>query len=459
MLQLSGDLRSLLRTGLSRSLSSLLIKVATAGLTYLAYVVLARMMDVAEYGYFAFGLALATILAIGAGMGQQTAILRFWAEENAKNQPEKAVAALEAGGGLTILASLITGLGLAAAAMILAAIAGPGEPVWHYYATAILVLPMALAEYNSSALRAQGSIWTALGPRDIVWRIVLPGAALLMGAFGLGLSGWGAILLSAGLLYASLILQYALARQRGYRLLPGFGAIAAYWRERGTVSLWFLFGGFINALALNIDTIIVGAMLDPQSAGAYFNAFRTAGLMTLFAFAIALVIAPMIAQYFHARDYRKAQAILAIGTWAGFGFSLVCFIGFLLFGQTIMSLFGEDYAGATPLLIVLGLGFLVDAATGPSRTVLMMTGHERSYALLFTLAVLLSILAQIAVLPFFGLMGVAVVNSAARLLAYGLLSIHCMRKVGLDPTIFGILKINRATHSAGGAVAAAPAKE
>jgi len=337
----------------------------------------------------------------------------------------------------------VIGLGLAGFALALAAVTPTGEPVWHYYATAILVLPMALAEYNSSALRAQGSIWTALAPRDIFWRIALPGAALLMAAFGLGMAGWGAILLSAGLLYAALVLQYGMAAGRGYRLWPGFGGIAAYWRARGNTGLWFLFGGFINALALNVDTIIVGAFIDAESAGAYFNAFRTAGLMTLFAFAIALVIAPMIAQYFHAREYRKAQAVLAMGSWAGFAFSLACFIGFVFFGDAIMGLFGEDYAGATPLLIVLGLGFLADAATGPSRTVLMMTGHERGYALLFTATILIAIVVQIAVLPAYGLMGVAVVNSTARLVAYGLMSFLCIRRVGLDPTIFGILRLNR----------------
>ena len=47
-------------------------------------------------------------------------------------------------------------------------------PVSHFYAAAALILPMALAEYWSSALRAQGSVWTALTPRDIGWRLVTP---------------------------------------------------------------------------------------------------------------------------------------------------------------------------------------------------------------------------------------------------------------------------------------------
>lgn len=449
----TGDLKSLLKTGLTRSLSSLLIKVATAGLTYVAFVVLARTMSASEYGYFALGLAIATVLAIAAGLGQQTAILRFWNEDRVKGQPQRALTALRAGSAITLLGSIGVGAGLMLVAVGLTFLAPGAGPFWHLGAAAVLVLPLALAEYSSAALRAQGSVWTALAPRDIVWRLALPGIALLLWWFGAGLSGWRALLLAAGLLLAALALQQAIASKRGYSLAPAFGGIATYWRERGGASRWFLAGGFINAVALNVDTIIVGVLLDPQSAGAYFNAFRTAGLMTLFAFAVSLVIAPLIAQHFHARELRKAQAVLAMGTSAGFCFALVAFFGLLLFGEQVMGLFGDEYRSATPILMVLALGFVADAATGPSRTVLMMTGHEHRYAQIFGTATVLSILAQVAVLPVFGMMGVAIVNAVGRLLAYSILGFYCMTRVGLDPTIFGIFKINRAPGASSGSPA------
>ncbi|WP_240231223.1 hypothetical protein [Devosia lacusdianchii] len=62
---ISSDLSTLLRKGAWRAVGSLGIKVATAGLTYLTFVVLARTMTQVEYGHFAFGLALATVLAVG----------------------------------------------------------------------------------------------------------------------------------------------------------------------------------------------------------------------------------------------------------------------------------------------------------------------------------------------------------------------------------------------------------
>jgi O-antigen/teichoic acid export membrane protein len=444
MVTIPTDLRALLRTGLTRSLLSLLIKVATAGLTYAGLVVLSRTMDGAAYGDFAAGLALATVLAILAGLGQQIAILRFWPEDMAKSRSGSAEASLRAGGTLTVGAGLVLGLLTALVGLSAQLVFGTPDSFGHWAATGALVLPLALAEYNSSALRAQGSVMAALLPRDIVWRLALPVATLLFWfSFGYALSGPEALLLAAALLLLSLALQYGWATLRDYRLLPGMAGTAAYWKERGAISRWFLIGAAVDTLALNADTILVGLLVDAQSAGVYFNAFRTAGLMTLFSFAVTLVVAPMISQHFHSGDLRKAQAITAAGCWAGFVFSLVAFAVFALWGTPILTLFGEGYGEAYPILMLLGFGLLIDAAAGPTRTVMMMTGHERTYVWIFGAITATGIVAQVLVLPMWGLVGAAAVNMVARILAQVALGWWCYRKSGIDPTILGIARINR----------------
>lgn len=435
------DLRSLLRSGLAKSLASLAIKVATAGLTYGMYVILARLMGVVDYGYFAFGLALATILAIGANFGQQTAILRYWPEALVAGAPQRALAALRAGGAIT----LIAGAGITLALVVVAALAGgfAAGPVSHLYAAAALVLPLALAEYWSSALRAQGSVWTALSPRDIVWRLGLPLAVVALYYAGVPLSGWAALLITAAVLALALGLQYLLARRRGYEIAPGAAGLGTYWRAHGRASRSFFFGTVLDTAALNVDIILIGLLVAPAAAGIYFNAFRTAGLLTLFMFAIQLVVAPMVAQHFHAGEMRKAQAISALCAWAGFVFSLAVFGGFLLFGETLLSLFGPGQEQGQTILILLSIGLLVDAATGPSRIVLMMTGHERAYVRLFGAVVVAGILVQLAVIPLFGLVGAAAVNMLARIAAQLAIAVFARRRIGLDTTLFGAFLVNR----------------
>jgi O-antigen/teichoic acid export membrane protein len=434
------DLRGLLRSGLSKSLVSLAIKVATAGLTYGMYVILSRLMGVTEYGYFAFGLSLATILAIGANYGQQTAILRYWPEEMVAGRPQKALEALRSGGALTIIAGVAISLlliGVSAVSGRLGAEAG------HLYAAATLVLPLALAEYWSSALRAQGSVWTALTPRDIVWRLGLP--LLVVGLYytGVTLSGAAALLLTATVLALSLALQYLLARARRYEIAAGTAGLGTYWRERGTPSRSFFLGTVLDSVALNIDIIFVGLLVAPAAAGVYFNAFRTAGLLTLFMFAITLVVAPMVARHYHAGEMRKAQAITALCAWAGFLFSLAVFAGFLLFGEQILGLFGAGQEEGKLILILLSIGLLVDAATGPSRIVLMMTGHERAYVRIFGSIVVAGMLVQLAVIPVWGLVGAAAVTMLSRIAAQLAIAWFANRRIGLDTTLLGAFLVNR----------------
>lgn len=433
------DLRDLLKTGLSRSLVSLLIKVATAGLTYLMYVVLSRTMGATEYGYFAFGLSLATVLAIGASLGQQTAILRYWPEEEVAGRPDKALQALRSGGALTLLAgfalSAITLLGAAAIGLV------DHDPIWYLYAAAALILPMAFAEYWSSALRAQGSVWTALTPRDIVWRVLTPIAVVALFALGAPLSGWQALVLTAILLTLALALQYGLARYRRYEIAPGFGGLRPYWREHGTASRWFLLGTVIDAAALNMDTIFIGLLVTAEAAGIYFNAFRTAGLLTLFMFAITLVVAPMVSRHYHAGEIRQAQAITALCAWAGFLFSLAVFVGYLVFGGAILSLFGEHSVEGYWVLILLSVGLLFDAATGPSRIVMMMTGHERDYVRIWGAIMLAGLVVELAVIPVFGLVGAAAVNAASRAAAQLAIAWWNRRHIGIDTSLLGAFRV------------------
>jgi len=68
-------------------------------------------------------------------------------------------------------------------------------------------------------------------------------------------------------------------------------------------------------------------------------------------------------------------------------------------------------------------------------------GQEGHGAALSRLTTLASILAQIAALPSFGVIGVAIVSSLSRVLTYSLLCWRYAFKTGLDPTIFDILRL------------------
>lgn len=443
-LAVPSDLSALLSTGFLRSVGSLGIKVATAGLTYLTYVVLSRTMTESEYGHFAFGLSLATVLAILAGVGQSTAVLRLWPQLRTGGDEDSAGAVVAAGSAITIGASLVLAALLSLFAVVYMPFLTEGDTANHFFGAAFLIMPLALAEYNSSVLRAQNSLWTALLPRDIGWRLALPASVIGLFSLGIVLSGPDALTLSAALLMGTLALQMYVAQRRRYAIMPRRRPVPAHWRKWGSLSTWLLLGALIETFTLNADVILVGLMLDLESSGLYFNAFRTAGLMTLFTFAIELVIAPMVAEHFHAGDMRKAQAITALCAWAGFLFSLVIFSLFLVSGDFILSLFGPSYSQGVLVLLLLAFGLLFDAITGPSKIVMMMTGHERAYVALFGGIMGVGFLVQIIVIPIWGVVGAAAVNMGSRILAQVAIALYCRLRIGLDTSLLGVFAIQSA---------------
>lgn len=440
-LSIPSDLSALLRRGFWRAGASLGIKVATAGLTYLTFVVLARTMTQAEYGHLAFGLALATVLAVAAAFGQPNAILRFWSESQAAGRPQDALQAVRSGTTLIGLAALAITALLSIVVFVVTGTVTLTDTTTHFYGAAFLVLPMALAEFNSAALRAQGSLWTALLPRDILWRLAMPAATIALFALGIVLSGADALALYSGLLFGTLALQYGLARRRGYELRAGWAGTAQYWRERGGISRWLLLGALIESAALNADVVLVGLMAGLESSALYFNALRTAGLMTLISYAIVLVMAPVITRHYYAGDRFKTQLVTAAGAWGGFVFAVCTFGLFVLFGSPILSLFGPVYGDAHLILVLLSAGLLIDAATGPTLTLMTTTGQERVFVYALGAITLASLVVQALILPAYGLVGVAAVNMIARLVSQVFMALWCIAKVGVDPTIFGVLRL------------------
>lgn len=431
------ETKTSLRTGLFRSFASLLIKIATAGLTYVMFVVLSRLMGVSAYGEFAFGLALATILSIGASIGQQTAILRFWPEDEVNGDDEGARNALQSGWALTLIAGTGLTLALALFGLVYGTLGAGFAAGLGFAAAALLILPMGAAEYASSALRAQGSVILALVPRDIFWRLFVPLAAIGLFVLGIRLSGPGALALTGAILAFALFVQAGFAKRRGYFNRIGFSGLKRYWRKRGDKSVWFLISAAIDSMTLNLDVVLVGLLLNPSSAGLYFNAFRTAGLLTLFMFALELVTAPIIARHFHGGEKGKVQTIVTLSAWGGFAFSVVVFLLYVFFGDFILSLFGEHYAEGQTVLLLLSVGLLADAASGPTRILMMMTGHERTYAKIIGAISVVGVVIQLALIPVFGVVGAAAANAITRILAQAAIAWWTWRNVGIGATIFG----------------------
>lgn len=417
---------------------ALFIKVASAGTSYLMLVAFANMLHATEYGYFGYSLNLAVLLSALFGLGLPTHVMRFWPLHMERHESAKA-RGLVRFSLRTLLAAalLVTALGAALSLLgVMTSTLGFAEA---WLLTALLAATFSFGDYFSGALRAQGNTIWALAPRDIGWRILAPLLAFAVlktsGVADARIAVYACLAIMLVVCGAQLYKHISLTRQ-----LTGTGTAETDWKTwaRPLLPLWF--SGVLYALIQQFDVIVVGSTLGAEQAGAYFAAQKTASLLGLAMIAGGMVAAPMMAASFHAGRMAELQRIcrllalaIAVTTLAGLGF-------LALFGNMLLAIFDPAYVEAYGVLIILGLGFTVDAIAGPSAYLMQMTKLEWTYLRVMAVVYALVIALQLVFVPRYGMIAAAAA-SALGIAIWNLLAIHLLRReIGIDPSVFSLLR-------------------
>jgi len=166
--------------------------------------------------------------------------------------------------------------------------------------------------------------------------------------------------------------------------------------------------GVIGQLLINrVDMLMVGALMSDSDLGLYSSATRIARLNPFFLGIVAMIFSPLLAKAHQEMNFDRYRRLLLNSMFASAMISLPILLVCLIFPQYILSLFGDDFIGASEILIVLSIGQYINAATGPIANALVVSNMEKEYAkTLLGFAVISSILNYILIQKF-GLIGAA----------------------------------------------------
>jgi O-antigen/teichoic acid export membrane protein len=421
----------------SAGLLTLVIKVAGAVLSYAMVVALAHLLRADDYGRFAFGLNTAIILAAIGNLGFSTGIMRYWPKYLVEGDKAAAKGVVIQGFELAFMCG--AGLAVAAwlAALIVRQLGWNVDPVI-FAVIGALGLLINLGDMATNLLRAQGSVVVSMLPRDVLWRIMIPLCAFAAFHLGLGLSGTSALAISAGILLVLTLWQMLYIRRYVLALGVQLQAQKRFARLRPSlIPLWF--SGIIYAMIQQFDVVIVGSLLGKAEAGSYFAAQKTAMLLSLVLIAGGLVTAPQMAALFQARKFDQLQSlcrrlamIIALVTAAGFVF-------LVFFGQQLLGLFDPAFQSAYSILLIIGLGTMIDAVSGPNAYLMQMTDYEKPYLKIMAACYAAVVAAQFILIPRMGSLGAALA-SAGGVIAWNVSAIVVLRrKAGLDPSLLSLI--------------------
>jgi O-antigen/teichoic acid export membrane protein len=414
------------------------IKLSSAALNFLMFVVAAMVTDVRSFGLFSTGFAASSLVSFVNVVGQQSIILRYWPQHAGAGNLPHAYAVL-----LRSMLTVLIGLAAGTAVFVFASLlpwTDDSIPEWRQLclSAALMAAVLGWSEFLSSVFRARDRLFAALLPRDVVWRLaVILALGVAWWLYG-PLSAVAVTLLCAGLLGLCLTSQtvgLVIDLLQAERTKLTSSEKAEF--RKVTFGLWG-----VNAVppALGqINTLIVAAILGAEIAGGVFVAERTARLIDLPLNGINQVLAPHISRNYYLNGAASVQHSAGVAAMVSFLIALGVMAIFAAGGMQLLGLFDAAYVNTTMwiVLLIFGLSSTLGAACGPTALVLQLTGHQDVLLRIFTLASVAGIPLVAWAAWQFGPIGAAAAI-AAIFAAANLLPVRvAIRSLGVNPTVSG----------------------
>ena len=112
----------------------------------------------------------------------------------------------------------------------------------------------------------------------------------------------------------------------------------------------------------------------------------------------------------------------------------------VVFGEFVLSLFGEEFSEGYTALLILCLAPLTQAFLGPSAAYLILAGHERSSLAAFAVGLCLTVVMNIILVPTYGIIGGAVSALAGTVLWSVWLYLLVYHRMKIDTSLLGLIR-------------------
>lgn len=370
---------------------------------FVVMLLLARVLGSTAVGRYAQCYAVLTLLGLLSLSGFRAGLTRFVAVHLADDDPAAIRGTVRLGLAVTAGSATLLGVALALSAPWLAGLLNDPALTGGLRLVALALPASAVCDATLAATRG----WRTQRPYTLIGQLYEPAARLagtgLALVVGAGLTGayWALVVSTwsaAGLALAALarLLATVAPARPAYRpgQLFGFSTVSWVSSLSSTGLIW-------------VDTLLLGAFANPD-IGVYNVATR---LVTVAVFVLAPINAafgPHLAYLHHQRRLDDVRRIYAAATGWVVRLSLPAFVALLVFPDELLRIFGGGFAAGAAVTVILALGQLINAATGPCGTLLNMSGRVAVNMYDNLAALVLNIGLNLWLIPAYGIVGAAV---------------------------------------------------
>jgi O-antigen/teichoic acid export membrane protein len=368
----------------------------------------ANLLGAGAYGSLVLGIAFTRVLGTVGTAGWDHTALRYMSEYHGRGDRAAQAGTLQWCSSVAMLGGLLV-------ASVLFFFAADAASRFDDPALAtvlrILSLGLPLLCVNRVVMRGLQALQRpgrAVLAGELMPYLVATAAFPLMWIFWEGLEGatlaHTAGFILAGILGMTLLRELLFERHASLPVRPR--ALA------GFAMTMLLFAG-AQPLVANIDRFMVGLYLESRDVGVYDATAILSHQVPIFLAAFNTIVFAQIGALYHAGRLDELRALYRTVTRWVMMLTLPLCASLILIGDDLLALFGEEFPDGHALLLVLVIGQMISAASGPVGGFLMMTKHER-WVLANTLVLgVLNIIGNIVLIPMLGVLGAAIATAFA----------------------------------------------
>jgi O-antigen/teichoic acid export membrane protein len=413
-------------------------KVGGAGISFLLYIVLARVMTPEAFADVAVVFAWLALASAVACCSAPLVLIRYLPETLIQGRPDLARGALQFMIGVT--AALAIGIGgIGAAAVLFGLVNLPRDLAHSALAAAAVLLPgvllLDLAGLLTSLKRAViGELLVNL----LRPALVVVGVLLLWLVYHPPISAPVAlaVYLAASVVTVLVCVAYTL------RVLPRelVHATPTYAvRDWTRSAAGFMAVTIVVQIHERVDILLMGLIASSADIAAYAVAIRFALTVALAASAVGTVMMPhFVERLVDLRQGRRdeVQALVRSSARTAFYVCLIALAGFAIFGPLILKLFGPHYGRAYAPLVILATGQAICALVGPALGVATLAGEPRIAIVSLVTGIIVNAGLNVWLVPLHGANGAAIATASGTIFASVIAWAWTRSRLLLDTSVF-----------------------
>ena len=158
----------------------------------------------------------------------------------------------------------------------------------------------------------------------------------------------------------------------------------------------------------NVDIIMIGWLCTAREVGIYTVASRIAIVSGFLLNVAHSAVAPKVATLYHDQKKKELQRLIQYLTSALVIAALVILFLSIVFGNSILSIWGSEFKSGYMVLVFLAFGQFFNVATGTVGTILTMTGFEKKLLSVNTIFMVLNLILNYIFISYWGIEGAAI---------------------------------------------------